>query len=124
MTDAPKGRPRRRDRGRLAGQPAVLLRGVGRPGRQRHLPDRVAHLEQLPRRNGSWVGVRGHPERMDFDAYLDFLGARGHNFIRLWRRENFKSQAAGGDFHLCMAPQPWARTGPGEAKDGKPKLAH
>jgi hypothetical protein len=31
---------------------------------------------------------------------------------------------AGGDFHLCMKPQPRARTGPGEAKDGKPKLAH
>src|SRR6476620_7375471 len=39
------------------------------------------------------------PERMDFDAYLDFLEERGHNFIRLWR---------------------WERTGPGEASDGKP----
>jgi hypothetical protein len=61
------------------------------------------------------------PERMDFDAYLDFLQARGHNFIRLWRWEQVVSQAAGGDFHLCMTPQPWARTGPGEAKDGEPR---
>jgi hypothetical protein len=62
------------------------------------------------------------PERMDFDEYLDFLEARGHNFIRLWRWEQFKSQAAGSNFHLCMTPQPWARTGPDQAKDGKPKF--
>jgi hypothetical protein len=60
------------------------------------------------------------PERLDFAAYLDFLAERGHNFIRLWRWEQFRSQAAGGDFHLCMTPQPWPRTGPGAAKDGKP----
>jgi hypothetical protein len=59
------------------------------------------------------------PEWLDFGEYLDFLEERGHNFIRLWRWEQFKSQAAGGDFHLCMAPQPWARTGPGVARDGK-----
>ncbi len=62
------------------------------------------------------------PEPFDFDAYLKFLKERGHNFIRLWRWEQFQSQAAGGNFHLCMTPQPWPRTGPGEAKDGKPKF--
>ena len=62
------------------------------------------------------------PERLDYGAYLDFLAEHGHNFIRLWRWEQFKSQAAGGDFHLCMTPQPWARTGPGSAKDGKPRF--
>jgi hypothetical protein len=71
---------------------------------------------------GPGSGCANPPERMDFDAYLDFLQARGHNFIRLWRWEQVTSQAAGGDFHLCMTPQPWARTGPGEAKDGKPKF--
>ena len=64
----------------------------------------------------------GTPERMDFDEYLRFLVERGHNFIRLWRWEQFRSQAAGGGFHLCMTPQPWARTGPGTAKDGKPRF--
>ena len=49
-------------------------------------------------------------------------GIDGHNFIRLWRWEQFQSQAAGGDFHLCMTPQPWLRCGPGNAKDGKPKF--
>src|SRR5215216_1409073 len=61
-------------------------------------------------------------EQFDFEGYLKFLREHGHNFIRLWRWEQFKSQAAGGSFHLCMSPQPWARTGPGTAKDGKPKF--
>ena len=62
------------------------------------------------------------PERLDFDAYLRFLTDRGHNFIRLWRWEHIRSQAAGGNYHLNMTPQPWARTGPGTAKDGKPRF--
>jgi hypothetical protein len=46
----------------------------------------------------------------------------GHNFIRLWRWEHFRSQSPGGDFHPCMTPQPWPRTGPGAATDGKPRF--
>src|SRR6266545_3479352 len=45
------------------------------------------------------------PERNDFPAYLDFLTAHAHNFIRLWRWENFRSQAAdrveGHPFHAA-----------------------
>jgi hypothetical protein len=62
------------------------------------------------------------PEAFDYDAYLRFLQERGHTFVRLWRWEQFRSLAAGGDVHLCMAPQPWARPGPGEATDGKPRF--
>src|SRR5215208_23945 len=62
------------------------------------------------------------PERNDFRGYLEFLKERGHNFIRLWRWEQFKSQVAGGAFHFCMTPQPWPRTGLGSAKDGKSKF--
>ncbi|MBC8151595.1 MAG: hypothetical protein H7Z72_01655 [Bacteroidetes bacterium] len=62
------------------------------------------------------------PEENDYPAYLDFLRCHGHNFIRLWRWEQFRSQAAGGGFHLCMTPQPWPRTGPGTATDGKPRF--
>jgi hypothetical protein len=43
------------------------------------------------------------PEELAFVAYLDFLAEHGHNLIRLWRWEQFRSQAAGGDVHLCMA---------------------
>jgi hypothetical protein len=62
------------------------------------------------------------PEPNNFRAYLGFLKERGHNFIRLWRWEQFRSQVAGGAFHFCMTPQPWPRSGPGTAKDGKPKF--
>jgi hypothetical protein len=61
-------------------------------------------------------------EVFDYNAYLAFLKQRGHNFIRLWRWEQFRSQAAGGGYHLCMTPQPWARTGPGNANDGNPRF--
>jgi hypothetical protein len=62
------------------------------------------------------------PERNDYRAYLEFLKDHGHNFIRLWRWEHVRSQAAAGNFHLCMTPQPWSRTGPGLASDGKPRF--
>src|ERR687897_498616 len=62
------------------------------------------------------------PEPNDFRGYLGFLKVRGHNFIRLWCWEQFKSQVAGGAFHFCMTPQPWPRSVPGKAKDGKPKF--
>jgi hypothetical protein len=62
------------------------------------------------------------PELFDYDAYLAFLKAHGHNFIRLWHWEQFKSQAARGGYHLCMTPQPWPRSGPGTASDGKPRF--
>ena len=64
------------------------------------------------------------PESMDFDEYLTFLEERGHNFIRLWRWEQFRSYTAMADYHLCMEPQPWMRSGPGEATDGKPWGLH
>ncbi len=68
---------------------------------------------------GPGAGCPETPERFDYAAYLAFLKDHGHNFIRLWRWEQFKSQAAGGNYHLCMTPQPWLRTGPGAATDGK-----
>ena len=33
----------------------------------------------------------------------DVLTAHDHNFVRLWRWEQFRSEAAGGAFHLCMS---------------------
>src|SRR5438876_1198455 len=50
------------------------------------------------------------PEQLDFGAYLAFLKEHGHNFIRLWRWEHFRSRLSGGVAHLCMSPQPWPRT--------------
>ena len=45
------------------------------------------------------------PEQNNYGAYLAFLKQHGHNFIRLWRWENFTSQSVGSGFHLCMTPQ-------------------
>ena len=71
---------------------------------------------------GPGADAPAEPERFDYDGYLRFLSERGHNFIRLWRWEQVRSQAAAGNFHLNMPPQPWQRTGPGSAKDGHPRF--
>ena len=66
------------------------------------------------------------PEPFDFDAYLEFLARRDHNFIRLWRWELFgwdtKANQEKAPRHLIAGPHPWARTGPGSATDGKPRF--
>ena len=46
------------------------------------------------------------PEPSDYGAYLAFLTERGHNFIRLWRWEQFKGQLPAVNVHCCMTPQP------------------
>jgi hypothetical protein len=53
-------------------------------------------------------GLRRAPEELNCGAYLDFLAEHGHNLIRLWRWEQFRSQAAGGDV-TCAWPVPPAR---------------
>lgn len=73
------------------------------------------------------MGETDTPAPFDFPAYLDFLEKYHHNFIRLWAwdstvwdtRSNGKW---GKDFVHHVAPQPWARTGPGLALDGRPKF--
>jgi hypothetical protein len=65
--------------------------------------------------------------KFDFDAYLDFLEKHHHNFIRLWAWDSTEWETKangrlGKDFVHHVAPLPWARTGPGQALDGKPKF--
>ena len=57
----------------------------------------------------------------DYAAYLDFLEANNHNFIRLWVWEQaaWISTAEG---KLLFNPLPYPRTGPGEAIDGDLKF--
>jgi len=67
------------------------------------------------------------PAAFDFGAYLDFLQRYGHNFIRLWTWDSvaWDSRANGSlgkDLVHHVAPLPWARTGPGNALDGKPEF--
>lgn len=73
------------------------------------------------------MGPSDPPPRFDFAAYLDFLERFGHNFIRLWTWESTTWDTRGnGQWRKekphTAAPQPWARTGPGLARDGKPKF--
>lgn len=65
-------------------------------------------------------GVTFPPSAFDYDAYLDFLHAFNHNFIRLWAWEqgNWTSEIK-GDYWIT--PLPYKRTGPGEALDGRLK---
>jgi hypothetical protein len=64
------------------------------------------------------------PAKFDFGAYLDWMTEHNYNFIRLWTWEpatwNTKANRENA-LHTC-APQPFARTGPGKALDGKPKF--
>lgn len=72
-------------------------------------------------------GPADPPKPFDYDGYLDFLRDRHHNVIRLWAWEQArwapwsdgKGQAPSDGF---IAPNPYARTGPGLALDGKPKF--
>jgi hypothetical protein len=93
------------------------------PGQERAVFLTGSHIwNNLQDGMGPGAECGANAEVFDYDAYLDFLKERGHNFIRLWRWEQFRSLAADGAFHLCMAPQPWARTGPGFATDGKARF--
>ncbi len=72
------------------------------------------------------MGKADPPEPFDFAGYLRFLQRYGHNFIRLWTWEctvwDTRANGAWGHGVLHVAPQPWLRTGPGTALDGKPKF--
>jgi hypothetical protein len=61
----------------------------------------------------------------DWTAYLDLLESHHMNFIRGWRWEHVRFRLppdldTGGPY--CVSPQPWARTGPGVAYDGRPRF--
>lgn len=62
----------------------------------------------------------------DNDAYLDWMAAYPHNFMRLWTWELLTWDTSGNrekDARVYRVwPQPWQRTGPGKALDGKSKF--
>jgi hypothetical protein len=69
-------------------------------------------------------GGNGYPPPVfDYEAYLDFLEVRGHNFFRLWTWEQSRWLTALSDDDLWFSPgPPWERTGPGLALDGLPRF--
>jgi hypothetical protein len=63
------------------------------------------------------------PPAFDYDGFLNFLVARNHNYFRLWTWEQPHSWNNNTDMmKRYFQPQPWKRTGPGNANDGKPKF--
>jgi hypothetical protein len=60
------------------------------------------------------------PRAMDYQAYIDFLKSKNHNFTRLWAWELPKDRCEGRPHYAGLFP--WPRTGPGTAPDGKPKF--
>jgi hypothetical protein len=57
------------------------------------------------------------PTGLDWEEFLQSVRGYGHNFIRLWTWEQARwAPWYTGDFHFT--PNPWARTGPGDALDG------
>jgi len=78
--------------------------------------------------NLSDMGKGDPPPEFDFAQYLDFLDRLHHNFVRLWRWELTRWNAAATPQYTAqtdlytVAPHPWKRTGPGTALDGGPKF--
>lgn len=68
------------------------------------------------------IGLANSPPRFDFLAYLGFLESHHHNFIRLWRWEFPQWTERNKQQPFYCEPQPWRRTGPGQAIDGKPRF--
>ncbi len=65
-------------------------------------------------------------QTIDFDGFVKFLIAHGHNFTLLWYTEltkfcNFPSTASSPP-EITVSPHPWQRTGPGAAADGELKF--
>ena len=66
-------------------------------------------------------GTDGTVQPLDFDAFVSFLLAHGHNFTLLWCTELPKFRGlptADAPPDFTVSPHPWKRTGPGIATDG------
>jgi len=67
------------------------------------------------------AGPADPPDLFDWNGWISFMVDRGHNFQRLWTWENAKwGSWYDGDYFF--EPLAWARTGPGQAADGKPRF--
>lgn len=67
-------------------------------------------------------GTDGSVRPVDFDQFVNFLRAHGHNFTLLWSTELPKFSnlpvTAANPPDITVSPHPWLRTGPGLATDG------
>jgi CubicO group peptidase (beta-lactamase class C family) len=70
------------------------------------------------------MGTTDPPPAFDFEKYVDWMAGLDHNFIRLWTWElvTWDTTANQQSKRHTIAPLPYARTGPGEALDGRPRF--
>ncbi len=70
------------------------------------------------------IGPTDPPPKFDFTKCLNWMQKLNHNFIRMWTWEpvTWNTRANRENKLHTAAPQPFARTGPGKATDGKPKF--
>lgn len=62
------------------------------------------------------AGAGEAPEPFDNEGFLRLLARGNNNLTRLWRLEGSRTGRG-----AWVEPQPWLRTGPGEALDGRPR---
>jgi hypothetical protein len=72
-------------------------------------------------------GAIDPPPKFDYDRYLDFMRRHNHNFMRLWAWEQarwapWSDGKAPNPDDWFIQPNPYSRSGPGLALDGKPKF--
>jgi hypothetical protein len=71
-------------------------------------------------------GTNDTIQPLDFQAFVKFLVSNHHNFTLLWATELPKFAGlpteAKSPPDFIVSPQPWQRTGPGNASDGKVKF--
>jgi hypothetical protein len=67
------------------------------------------------------LGPSEPPDPFDWQGWLDLLVDHNHNFTRLWTWEHPKWGSWWPEDYF-ISPVPWARPGPGVARDGKPKF--
>ena len=71
------------------------------------------------------LGQSNSPVATDFNAYVSFLQAHGHNVTILWKKDlpQFCNWGAGGTWTIASSTgMPWLRPGPGTATDGYAKF--
>lgn len=67
-------------------------------------------------------GKSDPPPIFDYSEYLNFMERHNHNFMRLWVKEQARWFPSEDYSDFYISPLPYKRTGPGIARDGKPKF--
>lgn len=66
-------------------------------------------------------GIGDPPPVFGYSDYLSWLRGHGHNFTRLWTMEGARWSSDSDSDDWWLTPNPYMRTGPGDALDGKLK---